>query len=75
MLGCGGYCGGVVADPAANQQRATAGCVPLETGAFVTASTDLGHVRSAAWYPDGLWAVGNPEAVVDFALRECTRRR
>ena len=67
MLGCGGYCGGVVADPATNQQRATAGCVPLETGAFVTASTDLGHVRSATWFPDGLWAVGNPEAVVDFA--------
>lgn len=67
MLGCGGYCGGVNADPATNQVRATTGCAPLETGAFVTASTDLGHTRSANWFPDGLWAVGNREAVVDFA--------
>ncbi len=67
MLGCGGYCGGVDADPASNQKRATAGCAPLASGAFVTASTDLGHTRSAEWYSDGLWALGNPEAVVDFA--------
>lgn len=67
MLGCGGYCGGVNADPADNQRRQTAGCAPLEAGAFVTASTDLGHTRSAEWFPDGLWALGNPEAVVDFA--------
>lgn len=67
MLGCGGYCGAVNADPAKNQRAQTAGCAPLESGAFVVASTDLGHQRTRAWFPDGLWAVGNPAAVVDFA--------
>lgn len=67
MLGCGGYCGGVDADPATSQNRVTAGCTPLEAGEFVTASTDLGHTRSATWFPDGLWALDNPGAVIDFA--------
>ena len=34
---------------------------------MVVASSDLGHRRSQTFFPDGVWAVGNPEAVVDFA--------
>lgn len=67
MLGCGGYCGGVNADPALNQARQTGDCAPLTRGEFVTASTDLGHRRSEQWFPDMLWALGNPGAMVDFA--------
>lgn len=67
MLGCGGYCGAVNADPATNQARQTADCAPLTRGEFVTASSDLGHRRSDMWFPDVLWALGNPGAMVDFA--------
>lgn len=67
MLGCGGYCGAVNADHQINQVRQTSGCAPLHSGEFVTASTDLGHARSASFFPDGLWARNNPGAVVDFA--------
>jgi len=31
------------------------------------AATDLGHQKSATFFPDGLWARGNPGAIVDFA--------
>lgn len=67
MLGCGGYCGGVNANPMTNQARMTAGCEPITNGEFVTASSDLGHTRSATFFADGLWAYGNPGAVVDLA--------
>lgn len=67
MLGCGGYCGGINADPATNQSRALSGCEPVSNGEFVTASSDLGHRRSPQWFPDMLWALGNPGAMVDFA--------
>lgn len=67
MLGCGGYCGVVNADPASNQVRQTTGCAPLHSGEFVTASTDLGHTRVKTYVPDGLWALGDPGAIVDFA--------
>jgi hypothetical protein len=66
MVGCGGYCGfvGVDNDSVAAQ---SAGCAPLTSGAMVTAATDLGHEKSASFFPDGLWARGNPRAIVDFA--------
>jgi hypothetical protein len=66
QLGCGGYCGGINLDsPSALRQAA--GCAPAESGEMVVASSDLGHRRSATFFPDGAWAVGNPDAVVDFA--------
>src|SRR3954454_13903536 len=64
MLGCGGYCGAINVTPAA---ASTTGCAPLESGEMVVASTDLGHTRSASFFADGLWALGNPDAVADFA--------
>jgi hypothetical protein len=66
MIGCGGYCGfvGVENDSVLAQ---SAGCAPLASGAMVTAATDLGHEKSATFFPDGLWARGNPAAIVDFA--------
>jgi hypothetical protein len=68
MLGCGGYCGSVNADPkSGSQQRQTSGCAPLANGEMVTASSDLGHTGNTVFRPDGLWALGNPGAVVDFA--------
>ncbi|HEX8376083.1 MAG TPA: tannase/feruloyl esterase family alpha/beta hydrolase, partial [Geminicoccaceae bacterium] len=66
QLGCGGYCGGInLASPSALRQAA--GCAPAESGEMVVASSDLGHRRSGTFFPDGVWAVGNPDAVVDFA--------
>jgi len=64
MLGCGGYCGAIDVTPSA---ASTTGCAPLESGEMVVASTDLGHTRSASFFADGLWALGNPDAVADFA--------
>jgi hypothetical protein len=66
QLGCGGYCGGMnLESPSALRQAA--GCTPLESGDMVVASSDLGHRRSASFFPDGVWAIGNPDAIVDFA--------
>jgi len=67
MLGCGGYCGRINADPMTNQNRQMTDCAPLARGEFATASSDLGHRRSDLWSPDALWALGNPGAMVDFA--------
>jgi Tannase and feruloyl esterase len=66
QLGCGGYCGGVsLISPSVNRQ--TAGCLPVESGEMVVAATDAGHRRSSTFFADGVWAVENPGAVVDFA--------
>jgi hypothetical protein len=72
MSGCGGYCG-AVSVPA--QLAEGFGCMRFESGEMVVASHDAGHVRktSAATpntpgpFADGLWAAGNPDALVDFA--------
>jgi feruloyl esterase len=66
MVGCGGYCGFVGVDNDSVAAQST-GCAPLMSGAMVTAATDLGHEKSASFFPDGLWARGNPGAIVDFA--------
>ena len=66
QLGCGGYCGGVtLTSPSAFRQAK--GCAPIEDQAMVVASSDLGHRRSATFFADGVWAVNNPGAVVEFA--------
>jgi len=66
QLGCGGYCGGVsLTSPSASRQAK--GCAPVEDQAMVVASSDLGHRRSATFFADGVWAAGNPAAVVEFA--------
>jgi hypothetical protein len=64
QLGCGGYCGAV---GSSQPLASTFGCAPLESGEMVVAATDLGHVRSASFFADGLWALGNSAAVADFA--------
>ena len=64
MLGCGGYCGFVSTAPPA---AATYGCAPVTSGEMVLAATDLGHVRGGQLFADGMWALGNPGAVADFA--------
>lgn len=66
MVGCGGYCGFVgVNNDSVDKQ--SAGCAALNAGTMATAATDLGHQKSATFFPDGLWAQGNPDAIVDFA--------
>jgi Tannase and feruloyl esterase len=66
QLGCGGYCGGVnLAAPSAFRQ--SAGCAFVQDQTLVIASSDLGHRRSETFFADGLWAIGNPAAVVEFA--------
>ena len=66
MIGCGGYCGFVGVENDSVLAQST-GCAPLASGAMVTAATDLGHEKSATFFPDGLWARGNPVAIIDFA--------
>ena len=66
MVGCGGYCGFVAIDNDSVRVQ-SAGCAPLTDGTMATAATDLGHEKSASFFPDGLWARGNPGAIVDFA--------
>ena len=66
MVGCGGYCGFVAVDNDSVAAQ-SAGCAPLSSGTMATAATDLGHEKSASFFPDGLWARGNPGAIVDFA--------
>jgi Tannase and feruloyl esterase len=59
-------CGGVsLISPSVNRQ--TAGCLLIESGEMVVAATDSGHRRSGTFFADGVWAVENPGAVVDFA--------
>ncbi len=59
MGGCGGYCG-FVRCPEPN------GLFPDGTMA-VTAGTNLGHDKSESLFSDGLWAIDNPQGIVDFA--------
>ena len=66
MLGCGGFCGLVNVDNP-GLRRQMQGCAPLTNGEFVLASSDLGHRRHATFGGDGLWALGNPAAMADFA--------
>src|SRR5439155_20238713 len=64
MLGCGGYCGAVSFDL---WPSAPFDCPPIAAGEVALATTDGGHLRSALKLADGLWALGNPQAVVDLA--------
>ena len=64
--GCGGYCGGANLD-GPSPLRQSAGCAPVAAGEFALATSDMGHRRAANFFADGMWAIGNPGAVVDFA--------
>ena len=74
MTGCGGYCG-AVSIPARLAEGF--GCLRFESGEMVVASHDAGHVRktspasahSPGPFADGLFALGNPAALVDFAYK------
>jgi hypothetical protein len=60
QTGCGGLCGN------ANISYAQAStCPPVADGTVASATTDMGHQGQ----PDGSWAVGNPQAQIDFAYR------
>lgn len=61
--GCGGYCGTLASPDAVD---GAAGCVPVDQGAYVRASTDGGHT---APFDDGMWAVDNPQAQIDLGYR------
>ena len=73
MSGCGGYCGAVSVP--LNQNASGRGNVPFHNGEMAVASHDAGHVRAQAPaspdrpgpFADGLFALNNPGAVVDFA--------
>jgi hypothetical protein len=66
QLGCGGYCGGATLT-SGSVDRQSSGCTAYEDKEMVVASSDLGHRRSGTFFPDGVWAVENPGAIVDFA--------
>jgi Tannase and feruloyl esterase len=66
MVGCGGYCGFVAVDNDSVVKQSE-GCAALNAGMMATAATDLGHEKSASFFPDGVWAQSNPVAIVDFA--------
>ena len=74
MAGCGGYCGAVYVPAHLSEAF---GCLRFESGEMVTASHDAGHSRSSSAgspntpqaFADGLWALHNPGALVDFAYK------
>jgi len=59
--GCGGECG---SDNLGNPTQ-SAGCVPVNQGALVTATTNMGHTGAQG----ATWIVNNPWAGIDFAYR------
>lgn len=60
QTGCGGLCG------SANVNYAAASTCPvIVDGTVASATTDMGHEG----LNDGSWAVGNPQAQIDFAYR------
>lgn len=59
--GCGGECGN---DNLRDPQQST-GCVPVNAGALVTATTNMGHQGSEG----ATWIVDKPWAGIDFAYR------
>ena len=66
QLGCGGYCGGAnLTSPSVDRQ--SSGCGAYADMELVVATSDLGHRRSGTFFPDGVWAVDSPGAIVDFA--------
>jgi hypothetical protein len=60
QTGCGGLCGSSNID-----YGQSAGCPVIADGTVASATTDMGHQGQ----PDGSWAVGNPQAQIDFAYR------
>ena len=62
FTGCGGLCGWI--RPEVQQAH---GCEPVENRTVALVASNLGHV---GWNPgDGIWANGDPGAVVDFGYR------
>jgi Tannase and feruloyl esterase len=59
--GCGGECG---SDNLGAPTMST-GCVPVTSGALVTATTNMGHTGAQG----ATWIVNNPWAGIDFAYR------
>lgn len=57
QVGCGGLCGRISLEVGAAE-----GCTPLDTGGFVTASTDMGHQGEESFGED-------PQKRQDFAFR------
>jgi hypothetical protein len=73
MVGCGGYCGfvGVDNDSVAAQ---SAGCAPLTAETMVTAATDLGHEKSASFFPDDCGRSATPARSSILPTQACTSR-
>lgn len=75
MAGCGGYCGAVTVP--FNVSNTGRGNSPFSNGEMVIASHDAGHVRKTSPaspttpgpFADGLFALNNPDALVDFAYK------
>jgi Tannase and feruloyl esterase len=74
MKGCGGYCGDLIA-PTPTAYSAGAGgtgCPFVGSGEFVVAAHNGGHTgntnqsRFLASIADGMWAIGDPTALIDF---------
>lgn len=57
--GCGGECG----NDNLGAPTQSAGCIPVNNGELVTATTNMGHTGASTWI------VNNPWAGIDFAYR------
>lgn len=74
MKGCGGYCGDLIAPTPTSYGAGTGGtgCPFVGSGEFVVAAHNGGHAgttnqsRFLASIADGMWAVGDPTALIDF---------
>ena len=75
MQGCGGYCGDLISLPVHAVPPAASGCTPVDSGELAIAGHNGGHVGATdrahflRTISDGMWAVGDPTALVDFFYR------
>jgi feruloyl esterase len=74
MKGCGGYCGDLIAPTPTSYDAGTGatGCPFVASGEFAIAAHNGGHTgnmdssRFLAAIADGMWAIGDPTALIDF---------
>ncbi|WP_169517189.1 tannase/feruloyl esterase family alpha/beta hydrolase [Azohydromonas australica] len=75
MQGCGGYCGNLISLPVSYSPSAATNCPRILSGELAVAGHNGGHVgqmnpnRFLASISDGMWALNNPDGLIDFYYR------
>jgi hypothetical protein len=75
MKGCGGYCGNLITLPTGYNASAADRCPRIVSGELAVAAHNGGHVgntnggRFLAAISDGMWAIDNPDGLIDFFYR------